>query len=81
MIFSSQASGVQCLSGTGALCIGANFLKKYYNTRKPDTDVYHKHVYQTGGNAVEFNDDVGSEVQLEQHAYSFSVRYISFNCA
>jgi len=39
-IIENRASGVQCLSGTGALCIGANFLKKYYNTRKPDTDVY-----------------------------------------
>lgn len=39
-IIENRASGVQCLSGTGAICIGAEFLKKYYNKRIENTEVY-----------------------------------------
>jgi len=39
-ILENRTAGIQCLSGTGALCIGAEFLKKYYNKRENDTAVY-----------------------------------------
>jgi len=39
-IIENRAAGIQCLSGTGALCIGAEFLKKYYNKREANTPVY-----------------------------------------
>jgi len=39
-IIENRASGVQCISGTGALCIGLEFLKKYYNKREASTAVY-----------------------------------------
>jgi len=39
-VIGKRSAGVQCLSGTGALCVGAKFLKQHYNTRKLETDVY-----------------------------------------
>jgi len=39
-IIENRAAGVQCLSGTGALAIGAEFLRKYYNNREKSTPIY-----------------------------------------
>ena len=36
----SQAGGVQSLSGSGALRLGAEFLNKFYNQREDSTAVY-----------------------------------------
>jgi len=39
-VIENRTGGVQCLSGTGALSVGAEFLAKYYNKREAVTNVY-----------------------------------------
>lgn len=56
-VVSKRSAGVQCLSGTGALCVGATFLKLHYNTRNPQTEVYisetsqfrYHHIFKNAG--------------------------------
>jgi len=56
-VVNKRSAGVQCLSGTGALCVGAKFLKLHYNARNPQTEVYisdtsqfkYHHIFKNAG--------------------------------